>query len=273
MKYSSASRPFVASITSTPWLRRYSDVIERSSASSSTTNTRFEPASVVVTSRLLGRPGGLGGRALDQGQLDHERRSLAGLALDGDGAAVLLDDAATERQPEPRPLARGLRREEGLEDLLPDLRGNAGPGIGHGQTNTLVLAVELAGEPDAPGRRLRLLAHRVVGIGDEIHQDLMELVGVRPQRRQPGGELAGHLDTVRAQLVGQHLESALDHHVDRHRPALRWPLAGPGPGSSSRSGRTGRPRPGSSRRGWPAIRPWRLRAAGERARSAPPADC
>jgi len=88
--------------------------------------------------------------------------------------------------------------------------------------------VELAGEPDAPGRRLRLLAHRVVGIGDEIHQDLMELVGVRPQRRQPGGELAGHLDTVRAQLVGQHLESALDHHVDRHRPALRWPLPGQG---------------------------------------------
>src|SRR2546426_4694577 len=42
--------------------------------------------------RFRGWPGGLGGRALDQGQLDHERRPLAGLALDGDGAAVLLDE-------------------------------------------------------------------------------------------------------------------------------------------------------------------------------------
>ena len=57
---------------------------------------------------------------------DDEGRALVGFALDRQRAPMALgDDVVAEREPEPRPAARRLRRKEGLEDLLTDFLGDA----------------------------------------------------------------------------------------------------------------------------------------------------
>src|ERR687887_921613 len=70
----------------------------------------------------------LRGRFGHHRQLDQEARTAAPARLDGDRAAVLLDDAVGDRQPETRPGADLLRREERVEDALLELARDAGPG-------------------------------------------------------------------------------------------------------------------------------------------------
>src|SRR6516165_7418757 len=61
-----------------------------------------------------------------------ELRELAHLARDRDRAAVLLgDDLVADRQAKPGALAGRLRREEGLEQLLPVFPGNADTVVAH----------------------------------------------------------------------------------------------------------------------------------------------
>src|SRR5262249_11150466 len=62
-------------------------------------------------------------------QEDRERGAPALLGIDIDEATGLLDDAVHGRQPEPGALADLLGREERLEDLFPDVGGNARAGI------------------------------------------------------------------------------------------------------------------------------------------------
>src|SRR6185437_6365786 len=59
-------------------------------------------------------------------QEDRERGALALLGIDIDEATGLLDDAVYRRQPKPGALADFLGREERLEDLVPDVGGDAG---------------------------------------------------------------------------------------------------------------------------------------------------
>ena len=63
-------------------------------------------------------------------QEDVERGALTGLGVDIDEAAGLLDDAVDRRQAEAGALADFLGREERLEDLVDDVGGNAGAGVG-----------------------------------------------------------------------------------------------------------------------------------------------
>jgi hypothetical protein len=44
------------------------------------------------------------------------------------------DDSVNHREPEARAFADGLRREERLEDALPDIGANAAPGVGEAKT-------------------------------------------------------------------------------------------------------------------------------------------
>src|SRR5437762_14019733 len=66
----------------------------------------------------------------DHRKRNDERRAVPGLALDGQGAAVLLDDPAAQREAEARPLAGRRGGEERLEDLRLQLRRNARPRVG-----------------------------------------------------------------------------------------------------------------------------------------------
>ena len=68
-----------------------------------------------------------GRRGAPEGKLDRDRRAPAGRTLEPDRAAVLQEDVAGDRQPQSRALARSLRREEGLEDVLQIRRRDAAP--------------------------------------------------------------------------------------------------------------------------------------------------
>ncbi len=62
-------------------------------------------------------------------QEDAEGRALADARIDEDEAAGLLDDAVDHGEAEPGALADLLGGEEGLEDLVDDLRRDAGAGV------------------------------------------------------------------------------------------------------------------------------------------------
>src|SRR5207247_7834470 len=78
-------------------------------------------------------------------------------------------------------------------------------------------------QADSPWRRPP--PHRVMGIGDEIHEHLMELMSVRPQWRQPFREIQRDPDAVGAQLVGEHFQGLLNYQIQIHSAALGWTLA------------------------------------------------
>jgi hypothetical protein len=91
---------------------------------------------------------------LAMGQLDPERGS-AGARIVPDAAAVVLDDALGQRQPEADAVL--LRRHERLEDLRSDLGRNAGPRVRHREADAPVARgprPRAAGPPTAsPARR------------------------------------------------------------------------------------------------------------------------
>ena len=120
-------------------------------------------------------------------QVDLERRALAELAVDPDVAAALLDDAVDGREPEPGALAAVLRREERLEEpAAASLRVMPIAGVadrehhvrarGASCTSLHERLVELdVRRLDRQACRRR---HRVPGVDDEVHEDLLELPGI-----------------------------------------------------------------------------------------------
>ena len=87
------------------------------------------------------------------GQREHERASLADLAVAPDPAAVHLDEALRQREPETGPFVlpgTGVGLLELLEDPVEILGGDARAGIGDGDPH---LAVRLRrGDVDQPAR-------------------------------------------------------------------------------------------------------------------------
>src|SRR2546428_3737618 len=66
------------------------------------------------------------GGAVDARQVDFERRALTELAVDPDWDTALLHDPLDGRPVQPRPLARPLGGEEGLEEPRPGVRAPDG---------------------------------------------------------------------------------------------------------------------------------------------------
>src|SRR5207253_10112761 len=97
-----------------------------------------------------GRSRGPEGARQDR-EVDLEGGSLAGSAGDRDRAAVLLDDPLAQREPEARPLARRLGREERLKDLGLNVARDPGAGIGDRELDTRPLTGE-AGRDGDPAR-------------------------------------------------------------------------------------------------------------------------
>ena len=65
-----------------------------------------------------------------------------------------------------------------------------------------------------------------MGVGDEIHDHLVELVGIGPEHREIGRQLESHLDVIHGQGVGDQLDRLLDDLVQPHLLALGRSLAG-----------------------------------------------
>ena len=109
---------------------------------------------------------------------------------------MALDDPVDDGQAQTRALARRLGGEKGLEDLVPDLRGDAATGVGELQDHAFAMPGGTAGDGDHPGA-----AHGVGGVKEQVGEDLLELAGVPDDLRQPGVQVLFDLDIVEEGLV------------------------------------------------------------------------
>ncbi len=107
--------------------------------------------------------------------------------------AAARDDAVHRRQAQPGPLARRLRREEGIEDAFHRRRVDAVAVIGDGHAHRALLA--FADRPglndDAP-----VVVDRVPGVDGQIHEHLLELAAVEANRRHVLAEAADDRDPL-----------------------------------------------------------------------------
>ena len=148
------------------------------------------------------------------GQEDAERRPLAGLGIDVDEAAGLLDDAIDRRQPKPGALADLLGREERLEDLVDDLAWNAGAGVGDVDPDIFGRRHALVGEPRGFFARdiccsygeLAAIGHRVARIDGEVDDHLLELRDVDFHRPEVAAMDEVELHLLTDQPAQQHGE-------------------------------------------------------------------
>ncbi|MDQ3300157.1 MAG: hypothetical protein M3619_26550 [Myxococcota bacterium] len=118
-------------------------------------------------------------------QVHTERRARRGRRVDRHRAAVVVNHAPRDRQPEPGALAGGLGGEERLEHAQPreliharavvgDAQADEGPRADREASGGIVV------EHDAIGldRQRALGGHRIARVEAEVHEDLHELCGV-----------------------------------------------------------------------------------------------
>ena len=148
----------------------------------------------------------------DHGKLDGEDGSPARRAVQAEGTAVRFDDAPAKGKSETRPLAHRFGREERLEDPPQDLGWNPRPRVAHRQRDAGVGGREPGADHESSGGRARM--HRVMGIGDEVHHHLVELVRIRPEHRKIIGQLETDLDVVDPQRVGEQLGGFADDLIE-----------------------------------------------------------
>ena len=152
------------------------------------------------------------GQRRDGGEIDLERRALAGLGIEPDVATRLLDDAVHGRQPKAGSAPRGLGGEEWLED--PRLRPLVHPaaGIGDGKHDVFarddrdVLRGVRIVECGVSGfdRHGAAVGHRVARVDREIHDDLLDLVWIGACGREVVRQVRLELDVLGDQRA-QHL--------------------------------------------------------------------
>ena len=146
-------------------------------------------------------------------QEDAEGGPLAHPGVHGDPAVRLLDDAVDRGQAQPRALAHRLGREEGVEDLVHDLRRDAGAVVGH-------LDQRLVAVGDGIAHRLGLLlgqargadldlaaavgADRVAGVDRQVHDGGLELAAVGAHLGQVAAVVSGELDVLVEHPAQQH---------------------------------------------------------------------
>ena len=195
-----------------------------------------------IAGRLLFRPGGgerrfrfLAFGGLVARQMDGKRRARAELAVDGDEAAGLLDDAVGRRQSEPGALADLLGREEGLEDALEMRLGDAGAGIDHLDQHVIAGGQDLGaplqrgreGDVGGADRQRAARGHGVPRVHREIDDDLLELSLVDLDQPEVAAVDDVELD-VDADQAAQEVGQLGEHVGDVQHLGLQGLLAGEG---------------------------------------------
>src|ERR1700751_368195 len=102
---------------------------------------------------------------------------FAGLAVALDRAAMLLrDDVPADREPQTRPFAGRLGREERLKELVPDLRRDPGAVVAHPDFDRLA---QIAGRHLEvwPPARLAVAAGALVGGVEAVAEQIQEDTG------------------------------------------------------------------------------------------------
>src|SRR5213593_2241965 len=148
------------------------------------TNARLSSSS---TTRIWSGIGGRHrGRLWKRGQLDDESRGGPAVALDADRAVMRLDDLPGDRESEPG--SSRLRREERLEDALPQLGRDGGAPVRDHDLHRAVVHEPPNGDLAVAARFQRIL--------DQVGEDLVEKHRVavngheRPLHRQGGSAAA-----------------------------------------------------------------------------------
>src|SRR5262249_18044263 len=117
------------------------------------------------------------------GQKDTEGRALPDCRFRIDEAAGLLDDAVDRGEPKPGTLADLLGGEKRLEDVINNIRRNAGPGVADFHENIFarwhahrgaLLAIS-CGDIRCSQGQLSALRHSVAGVDRKIDYPLLEL--------------------------------------------------------------------------------------------------
>src|SRR3954471_9487798 len=121
------------------------------------------------------------------GEGDGEGGSLARRAVHLDVAAVALDDAVHDGEAEARALAHVLGGEEGVEDAGQDVRGDARAVVADRDPGPLGGGVPH--DADGPSA----LAQGLGGVGQQVHQHLVDLAG-QPQQARRRVDLFDHAD-------------------------------------------------------------------------------
>src|SRR6185369_12967466 len=193
-----AAVPSLTAVTSWPaWRRPFSRTQRRLSSSSA---TRMRAFMVAIA----------GGVLLSFGDRQEARHAGAapGGAVHLDRAAVLLENAVTDREPQPEALVLG--REERIEDSRADRLGNSRPLVGHLHFHHAALAgaeVHLAEEriQTHAGRQREATAplHGIQAVAHEIVEDLQQPILVAEDRRKTRVVAAdqGNLALARAFLA------------------------------------------------------------------------
>src|SRR5690606_16335359 len=154
----------------------------------------------------------LRGRLGADGEADAEAGAATRLVQYLHGPSVTLDDVPRNREPQPRALAVGLRREERGEYMRPDVLGNTGAGVRDVELDPAVVHRPAADRDGA------LSADGVPRVDHEVQQHLLELVRVRPDLRELGVQGDGHVDLVAPVVVGAERQRAADDLLDLHEP-------------------------------------------------------
>src|SRR6266850_2033296 len=140
-----------------------------------------------------------------------ELRPPALLAFHADRATMGTHDSKGHRQAESRSLAGRLRCEERLKDASLNGPGDAGSVVFDRELDEIVaLGDRLHVDPPAAAG-----LHGLFGVEDEIHQDLLDLVGAAMNERQVLRNRGFERDLVEAQLVMEDRPGILDHLVER----------------------------------------------------------
>lgn len=111
-------------------------------------------------------------------QRHHGQNAAVRAVGDLDAAAVLADDAPANGEAQAGAVADRLGGEEGIEDVVQVLLGDAGAGVGNLQPHRLFFRCRAHAE-DASAH----LGQRMASIGEEVDEDLLEAVALA---RDPG---------------------------------------------------------------------------------------
>ena len=156
------------------------------------------------------------------GQLHEERGAFAGPALGPNTTPVVLDDAVGDGEAQASALADLLGGKEGVEDAAQVLLGQAGAVVAEGETDVAAI--------DAGTHRKVTLAvglqHGMLGVGENVEEDLLHLVGIGHGARQLRVQLQVQGDVLQPQIVAPQLQDPLQECVQVHRLFLGLVAAG-----------------------------------------------
>ena len=126
---------------------------------------------------------------------------------------MVADDAVAHRQPQAGALDRRLGGVERLEDGVHILGADADAGVADGHRHPLALQPGLHRD-----RALRVLAG-VGGVGEQVEEHLLDLVGYDDNGRQAGGVVALHHDPLVLEIALLKQEERFQCGLHIHRPA------------------------------------------------------